>query len=85
MFPILKLFTLTAVKELTYGGIDQVYIGVMEWKTLMEHVQSNYKFEDKPQEESVNGFIIHAGESNDKSSSESDIIIPPAIFVPVFI
>ena len=27
-----KLFTLTAVKELTYGGIDQV--GVMEWKKL---------------------------------------------------
>ena len=38
-----KLFTLTAVKELTYGGIDQV--GVMEWKKLIEHVQS--KFEDK--------------------------------------
>ena len=34
---------LTAVKELTYGGIDQV--GVMEWKKLIEHVQS--KFEDK--------------------------------------
>ena len=38
-----RLFTLTAVKELTYGGIDQV--GVMEWKKLIEHVQS--KFEDR--------------------------------------
>ena len=59
-----KLFTLTAVKELTYGGIDQ--IGVMEWKKLIEHVQS--KFEDKNlfedglyKEESVDECIISAG------------------------
>ena len=36
-----KLFTLTAVKELAYGGIDQV--GVLEWKKLIEHVQSKLK------------------------------------------
>ena len=43
-----KLFTLTAVKELTYGGI--------------EHVQSKFEdkywFEDGLYEESVDEFII---------------------------
>ena len=33
-----EIFTLTSIKELTYGGIDQA--GVMEWKKLIELVQS---------------------------------------------
>ena len=69
-----KLFTLTAVKELTYGGIDQV--GVMEWKKLIEHIQSKFEdkywFEDGLYEESVDEFTISAGGSDVESSSESD-------------
>ena len=65
------LFTLTAVKELTYGGIDQV--GLMEWKKLIEHVQSKfedkYLFEDELYEESVDEFIVSAGGYDDESSS----------------
>ena len=38
-----KLFTLTAVKELTYGGIDQVR--AMEWKKFIEQVQSKFERE----------------------------------------
>ena len=72
---------LTAVKELTYGGIDQVgridQAGVMEWKKFIEHLQSvfedKYWFEDGLYEESVDEFIIGAGGSDVESSSESDI------------
>ena len=38
-----KLFTLTAVKKLTFKGFDQV--GAEDWKKLIEHVRR--KFEDK--------------------------------------
>ena len=48
----------------------------MEWKKLIEHVQSKFEdkywFEDELYEESVDEFIIRAGGSDDHSSSESD-------------
>ena len=68
-----QLFTLTAVKELTYRGFDQV--GPANWKKLVEHVQR--AFEDKYwrdgdlQEEYIDEFIIGVGGSDDESSSES--------------
>ena len=64
---------LTAVKELTYRGFDQV--GPANWKKLVEHVQR--AFEDKYwrvddlQEEYIDEFIIGVGGSDDESSSES--------------
>ena len=73
-----KLFTLTAVEELTYGGIDQVT--VMEWKKFIEHVQSKFEekywFEDGLYEESVDEFIISAGGSDELMNPQ---VIPPAI------
>ena len=69
-----KLFTLTAVKELTYGGFDQV--GAAKWKKLIEHVESKFENkywdEDGLQEERIDEFIIHIGGCDDESSSESD-------------
>ena len=69
-----KLFTLTAVKELTFEGFDQV--GADDWKKLIEHAQvkfeDKYWLEDGLQEESMDEFIIHVGGSDDESSSESD-------------
>ena len=48
----------------------------MEWKKLIEHVQSKFEdkywFEDGLYEESVDKFIICAGESDIESSKESD-------------
>ena len=38
-----KLFTLTAIKELTFKGFEQ--LGAEDWKKLIEHVRK--KFEDK--------------------------------------
>ena len=74
-----KLFTLTAVKELTYGGIDQVEV-MMEWKKLIEHVQSKFEdkycLEDGLYEESVDEFIISAGGSDDDPQVR---VIPPVI------
>ena len=70
----IKLFTLTAVKELTYRGFDQV--GAMERKKLIEHIQSKFEdkywFEDGLFEESIFEFIISAGGSDDESSIESN-------------
>ena len=69
-----RLFTLTAVKELTYGGFEKVR--AEEWEKLIKHVESNFEdkywHEDGLQEESVDDFIIHVGGSDDESSSESE-------------
>ena len=68
-----QLFTLTAVKELTYRGFDQV--GPANWKKLVEHVQQafedKYWRDDDLQEEYIDEFIIGVGGSDDESSSES--------------
>ena len=68
-----QLFTLTAVKELTYRGFDQV--GPANWKKLVEHVQrafeDKYWRDDDLQEEYIDEFIIGVGGSDDESSSES--------------
>ena len=48
----------------------------MEWKKLIEHIQSKFEdkywFEDGLYEESVDEFTISAGGSDVESSSESD-------------
>ena len=68
-----QLLTLTAVKELTYRGFDQV--GPANWKKLVEHVQrafeDKYWRDDDLQEEYIDEFIIGVGGSDDESSSES--------------
>ena len=68
-----QLFTLTAVKELTYRGIDQV--GPANWKKLVEHVErafeDKYWRDDGLQEECIDEFIISVGGSDDETSSES--------------
>ena len=70
-----KLLTLTTVKKLIYGEIDQIRI--TKWKTLFEHLQSKfenrYRFEDGLYEKSVDEFITSAGGSDDESSIGSDI------------
>ena len=69
-----KLFTLTAVKELTFKGFDQV--GAEDWKKLIEHVrrkfEDKYWAEDGLQEEDVDEFVFRVGGPEDESSgSES--------------
>ena len=68
-----QLFTLKAVKELTYRGIDQV--GPTNWKKLVEHVErafeDKYWCDDGLQEECIDEFIISVGGSDDETSSES--------------
>ena len=69
-----QLFTLTAVKELTYRGIDQV--GPSNWKKLVEHVErafvDKYWCDDGLQEECIEDvFIISVGGLDDETSSES--------------
>ena len=69
-----QLLTVSAVKDLTYKGFDQV--GPAKWKNLIERA-----FEDKywPDgglqeesiDESIDKFVIHVGRSDDESSSES--------------
>ena len=72
---IKELFTLTAVKELTYRAFDQV--GPANWKKLGEHAYVKQAFKDKYlhddglQEECVDEFIISVGGSDDEKSSES--------------
>ena len=68
-----QLFTLTAVKELTYRGIDQV--GPANWKKLVEHIERAFKdkywCDDGLQKECIDKFIISVGGSDDETSSES--------------
>ena len=67
-----QLFTLTAVKELTYRGFDQV--GPANWKKLVEHVQRAFEdkyWRDDDLQEYIDEFIIGVGGSDDESSSES--------------
>lgn len=69
-----QLFTLAAVKDLTYEGFDKV--GPAEWKKLVEHVQrefeDKYWHDDGLQEEYVEEFVISFGdESSDESGSDS--------------
>ena len=69
-----NLFTLTAVKELTFKGFDQV--GAEDWKKLIEHVrrkfEDKYWAEDGLQEEGVDEFVFRVGGPEDESSgSES--------------
>ena len=63
------LFTLTAVKELTYKGFEQVVPA--QWKKLIDHVQQ-YRTDDGLQEEIVDEFCFFAGGPDDDTSSESD-------------
>ena len=69
-----QLFTLTAVKELTYKGFDEVT--PERWKKLVEHVQrefeDRYWRDDGLQEEIISEFVIRVGDSDDETSSESD-------------
>ena len=68
------LFTLSAVKELTYNGFEQV--GPAQWKKLIDHVQrefeDKYWTDDGLQEERVDEFCFFAGSPDDDTSSESD-------------
>ena len=68
-----RLFTLSAVKELTYEGFQKV--GAERWKKLVEHVQlhfeDKYWVDDGLQEESIEEFVIRVGGSDDESSSDS--------------
>ena len=67
-----QLFTLTAIKELTYRGIDQ--IGPANWKKLVEHVERAFEdkyWRDDGLQERIDEFIISVGGSDDKTSSES--------------
>ena len=54
------LFTLTAVKELTYKGFEQVVLA--QWKKLINHVQrefeDKYWTDDGLQEEIVDEFVF---------------------------
>ena len=65
-----KLFTLTAVKELTFKGFDQV--GAEDWKKLIEHVrrkfEDKYWAEDGLQEEGMDEFVFRFGGPEDESS-----------------
>ena len=69
-----QLFTLTAVKQLTYQGFDEVT--PEHWKKLVEHVQrefeDRYWRDDGLQEEIISEFVIRVGDSDDETSSESD-------------
>ena len=68
-----RLFTLSAVKELTYEGFQKV--GAERWKKLVEHVHLHFedKFwvDDGLQEESIEELLIRVGGSDDESSSDS--------------
>ena len=76
-----QLFTLTAVKELTYRGIDQV--GHANWKKLVEHVErafeDKYWRDDGLQEECIDEFIISVCGSDDETSSEMKAAVSQAM------
>ena len=65
-----KLYTLTAFKELTFKGFDQV--GAEDWKKLIEHVkrkfEDKYWAEDGLLEEGVDEFVFCVGGPEDESS-----------------
>ena len=67
------MFTLSAVKDLTYKGFEEV--GPAQWKKLVEHVQRQFEdkfwLDDGLQEESIDIFVIHVGGSDGESSSDS--------------
>ena len=63
---------MTAVKELTYRGIDQV--GPGNWKKLVEHVERAFEdkyWRDDGLQEEYEFIIISVGGSDDETSSES--------------
>ena len=66
-----RLFTLSAVKDLTYEGIQKVDSSL--WKKLVEHVRR--EFEDKYWVDDglqIKEFIIRlGGDGDDESSSET--------------
>ena len=69
-----RLFTLSAVKDLTHEGFQKVDSSL--WKKLVKHVrrefEGKYWVDDGLQEEHIEEFIIRlGGDGDDESSSET--------------